>query len=183
MEQAKFSGPITLIKKSFEIFFKKENFIYFVKIYFPLALVALVQYMFAASIQKNLNGLGSNLNLLILVIGILTLIIAFLIYLWISVAAIESIKRVLNAENLSYKETMISAWKKAWGYFLVNLSAGLISVGGLLIVFAIWAILGIFFPMKTLEIVSLILIIGALVSFVFMIIFMVSAGIFRVCFC
>jgi len=142
------SDPITLIKKSFEIFFKKENFIYFLKIYFPAFIISLL------SVWRKSSGMTSELEkgnfqyfldkpiliALIVLVSLATLIFG----IWFSAASLEAVISVVNSGTLAFKDT----YKRAWGYALklalVSFLVGLIVVGGLIlliipgIVFSVW---------------------------------------------
>lgn len=126
------------IKVAWEMFFKKENFIYFVKISLPpLALTLLQLFLFQGDPQVVLE----NMNYWVLVPF---LIIGLIFGIWYQAANLESVIRAMDGGKLEFKDT----YKKAWGYtlrlFAVSLVAGLIIGGGIIlllipgIIFAVW---------------------------------------------
>ncbi len=186
------SGPITLIKKSFSIYFKKENFIYFLKIYAFLIPFAILSFLFNQSARGEMSDFGSQIAQLgqkfgssssIAIMGIVVVLIfaSAIISFWVSVAGIKAVSEVARGNLISVSETFRYAWKKIWGVFLVNFLSGLISVGGLLVVFLIWGLLATFYPVITdlsvgspqiiIGIIRILLIVASLVSFVFVFIF------------
>ena len=134
----KLTNPISLIKQSFGLFFKKENFIYFVKISLPPLVLGAIQVLL---FQKNLQDGLYDLNYMLFI----PFVIAWsLVWVWYQAANLESVIRVQGGGKLEFKDT----YKKAWGYalrlFAVSLVAGLIVFGGLIllivpgIVFSVW---------------------------------------------
>lgn len=135
-----FSSPTDLVKRSFKIFFKKENFIYFLKIYsvsFVLGLISFV-YSFVISSRHLVEDPGQ------VWVYLLPSIILFPIGIWAQASGYEAVKRAVKGEVLKFKDTYKSSWKILWRFFLVNLVVGLIVVGGVVllivpgIMFAVW---------------------------------------------
>jgi len=187
----KLSGPIELIKKTFTIFFKKENLIYFLEIYavlIPFTIFFYAQNSFYNISTKNLNfsGIGQFLSkygplfwIIFIVVGFVYLIISF----WVLVSGIKATANVVGGAPLDVMGTFRSTWKKLWGFFLVGFLSGLIEVGGLIISSALWGILALAFPLNSsinanpfgiaITVIKVILILGALASLVFMFVFAV----------
>lgn len=129
----KLSSPFKLIEDAIKIFFDKRNLVFFVLIYALLIPFQIFQY-FRESL--NLTLLGE--------VMVAIDIIYLTVYLLISLAGILAVKKVINNENLSIKDTFTLSWKKLWGFILISIIVFLISLGGIIlliipgIVFAIW---------------------------------------------
>ena len=147
----KLSGPIDLIKKSFQIFFEKRNTVYFLKIYSPFILfefLFFLQRYFVSSQSKALNicdpnFLAAKYPLFLVFIIVLNLLYVFALT-WVGAAGIRAVSNVLSDRELNVRETFEFAWKKLWAFFLVSVLATLAAFGGALllivpgIVFGTW---------------------------------------------
>ncbi len=135
------SSPIDLIKKSFEIFFKKENFIYFVKIYSVLLPSVIFQFflgsLFDPQTSLPKNSWATGLFVIIVLINIFLGIL-------VAVAGIKAVGQVVKNEKLDIKNTFSIGWKRYWKFLLLSiLLAFIIGFGGILIiipgiVFLVW---------------------------------------------
>jgi hypothetical protein len=127
------SSPIKLINESFKIFFARENIFYFISIYLILVPFQIFSY-FQSLLESTPYG----------VVVVVVNILALVVYLLTSVAGILAVKKVIDGGQLNYKDTMISAWKKLWGFFLLSVLLFLIILGGSIlliipgILFSIW---------------------------------------------
>lgn len=129
------------IKKAWKLFFKKENFIYFVKISLPTIILYTIQSLSFPDNPQLIYDKFVNMSYFILIPLVL---IGIILSMWFQAINIESIVRIVGTGKLEFKDT----YKKAWGYtfrlFAVNLVAGLIVVGGMIlllvpgIIFAVW---------------------------------------------
>lgn len=145
------TGPIELIKRSFKIFFKRKNLVYFFKIYSPLAVLAAVSFFQSSFLNFRLRQLNTPelyltlaqnpiLILPSLGLGILDIIIG----VWIGVAGIKAADGVVRGIILPVKEVYSFAWRKAWGFFLLGAMLSLIILGGAIlliipgIIFSVW---------------------------------------------
>jgi len=151
METQKLSGPITLIKKSFEIFFEKENLTLFLKIYcilIPFRLFSLYQNYFISSQSKILNTGDPNvvmtkfpIFLAAVVIFNILLIVATLL---VEISGIKAVLEILGNGSREVKEVVAYGWKNLWMFFLLSLVIFLILLGGYIlivipgIIFTIW---------------------------------------------
>jgi hypothetical protein len=136
------SGPIDLIKKALQIFFKKENLVYFLKIYavlLPFSIVSLVQENLIVSLEEIL-GVYAWLIPVALLLGLAYLIIAF----WVGVSGILAIQNVVEGRIPSFKDTYLSAWGILARFAILQLVVGLITGLGFLlliipgILFMVW---------------------------------------------
>jgi hypothetical protein len=139
---------IEIIKNSFIIFFKRQNFLYFLKI----MLLNLAVTMALMLLLVPLVGLLSKQNYLEQVgpvstvfIPTLALVLGFLVWsLLIKATVVVSVSRVISGEGLEVKETLKVAWRKLGRYFLTNLLTSLIMVIGYIllivpgVVFTVW---------------------------------------------
>lgn len=171
--------------------------IYFFKVYALLIPFVLLPPLlgFILPSSGNLSDYGSQIaqlyqrlgavpvvlvSVMIFVFAVAYLIISF----WISAAGIKAVANTLSGSSLGAWKTLKLTWKKLWGFFLVGFLSGLITLGGMILVFILWGILAIAFPISTtitmanslsvaITVVKAILVIGGLVSFVFVFIFVV----------
>jgi len=118
----KLSSPVKLIKDSVEIYSKKENMIFFAKIYallLPFNLFNLFQGLM-------LDGSGQPKNLWFTIIIVAANVLNFLIYILVSAAGIEAVGRVIEERKLSFKEVVNVGWKKYGVFFLLTILLGLV---------------------------------------------------------
>lgn len=148
MEKQNLPDFIEIIKNSFIIFFKRQNFLYFLKI----MLLNLAVTMALMLLLVPLVGLLSKQNYLEQVgpvstvfIPTLALVLGFLVWsLLIKATVVVSVSRVISGEGLEVKETLKVAWRKLGRYFLTNLLTSLIMVIGYIllivpgVVFTVW---------------------------------------------
>ncbi|HJY98460.1 MAG TPA: hypothetical protein VJ227_01975 [Patescibacteria group bacterium] len=136
------SGPVQLIKKSFAVFFKKENFVYFLKIYLIFLPAAVLSWAYNPSRGSVEAFLIAN-PVYILLVLLFTLIYLFLAF-WVAISVIIAMQRAVDGGELSYKNTYSTAWKYLGKYALLQIVIGPIIVIGftLLIIpglmFLIW---------------------------------------------
>jgi len=135
------SSPIYFIKKSIEIFFKKQNMVYFLKInliLIPFYLLSLVNtYLVNNKVYKPDDFRFAT------VLAVVN-IIYFFVYVLVSAAGIEAIRRVVDKDKLKIKDTFSVAVKKYWKFlalsiilaFIVGLGFVLLIIPG--IMFMVW---------------------------------------------
>jgi hypothetical protein len=134
------SSPIELIKRSINLFSKKENFLYLVKIYSPLAILSLLSVAisflpssFRAQYSAWLIG-GSA------VIQILNLLVST----FVAASGIMALGKIVGGKNLSVRATFESARKRYWVFLLLSILTVLIVAGGFIlliipgILFSVW---------------------------------------------
>ncbi len=145
MEAEKLTGVVELIKESFRIYFKKENFIYFIKIALINILVALIlltpTILFSLSLRKDTpfeQGFG--------ILGFIFLLsIPFYIAaLWLYASTIKAVSVVVGGNVLGIKETLSAGWKRLGNFFIAGVLVILAVLGGSLlfiipgIIFGVW---------------------------------------------
>jgi hypothetical protein len=127
------SSPIELIKRSVDIFSKKDNFWFFIKIY-----SFMLPFSLFFVLQGFIPGLtGSQVNYTLqLGVNVLVNLLYLLISTWVSVSAISSFERILTGEKLSAVEVLKKGCKKYWwSYFLLTIVLALISgIGFILLI-------------------------------------------------
>ena len=140
------SGPVALIRKSLEIFSKKENFIYFFRIQAFLLPIALISFIWGLILSFNSANLSESLstNPVFIFLSTGLGLINSLIYFFVAIASIEAVRRVLDNSTLSVREAFLVAKAKAWKFALMGILKGIIILGGLLlliipgIIFSVW---------------------------------------------
>jgi len=136
----KLSSPIELIKKSINIFSKKENFIFFAKIYVLLLPFDIFNLFQGLMLDQNAQPKNVWFTLIIVVVNILN----FLVYVLVSVAGIIAVQKVIEGGKLNFKNTLVSAWKKYKLFFLLTILVGLITGLGFIllivpgVLFLVW---------------------------------------------
>ncbi len=145
------SGPIDIIKKSFQIFFEKNNLIYFLKIYSPLIPFAIFFYfqdtylnrftqsLDLTSAEKLLAG-STWLVVLAILVGLAYLVISF----WVNAAGIKGVAGVVGEGATDFRTTYKLALRVLWPYSLLSiLLTVIISIGFFLLIipgilFLVW---------------------------------------------
>ncbi len=125
----KLTSPFTIIKKSFEIFTKKENFVFFVKIYLPLGVLSLISLAFIGIpflSQTSGTPLG---NIITTVLNILF----FFTSIYVNAAGILAIIKVLEGKDLNAKKIYVEAFKKFGKFILLSLVIYLSYILGLVL--------------------------------------------------
>jgi hypothetical protein len=134
----KLSSPFTLIKNAVDIFSKKENVVFLVKIYLPVgffSLLSVLQDYLPSSVR---NSIWFNVTT-----GILQ-IISILVGIFVTASGIMALAKVVGGGELSVMKTFRTAWKKYWIFLLISIVLFLIYLFGfvLLIVpgvlFVVW---------------------------------------------
>ncbi len=147
----KLSSPIALIKKSFDIFFEKQNFISFLKIYawlLPFQIFFLYQNFFLTTQSKVLNTTDTSLilskNTAFLIVVIIVNLLFFVASAWAGILGIKMIIAINAGKPPSVKKIYQSTWKRLLPFlvlqvfqsFLVGLGLILLIIPG--IILAVW---------------------------------------------
>ncbi|KKR63360.1 MAG: hypothetical protein UU02_C0026G0003 [Candidatus Woesebacteria bacterium GW2011_GWA1_40_43] len=125
----KLTSPFTLIKKSLEIFTKKENFLFLIKIYLPVAVLSLISLAFIniPFLSKTLDAsLGNAVNI---VVGIIFLVFS----VFMSIAGIMAVIRIIDGKNLRVEGVYKEAFSKFGIFFLLTITIYLINLLGLVL--------------------------------------------------
>ena len=125
----KLTSPFTLIKKSLEIFTKKENFLFLIKIYLPVSALSLISLAFIniPFLSKTLDAsLGNAVNI---VVGIIFLVFS----VFMSIAGIMAVIRIIDGKNLRVEGVYKEAFSKFGIFFLLTITIYLINLLGLVL--------------------------------------------------
>lgn len=125
----KLTSPFTLIKKSLEIFTKKENFLFLIKIYLPVSALSLISLAFVniPFLSKILDAsLGNAVDV---VVSILFLIFS----VFVSMAGIMAVIRIIDGKNLRVGEVYREAFSRFGIFFLLTITIYLINLLGLVL--------------------------------------------------
>ncbi len=143
------SSPADLIKKSFQIFFEKDNFLYFLKIYailVPFALFFVFQDSVISTDNIDVGSVSSVFTKLAvptfisIIIGLIYVALSF----WVRAAGIKAMAEVVGGVRTSTREVFGFAWKKLWAFSLLSILVGLVvGLGFLLLIvpgilFLVW---------------------------------------------
>ena len=113
----KLSPPFDLIKKAVNIFTKKENLSFLVKIYLPL-----LPFSILLAIQSYIPASIADVNDVWFTVGSGVLqIFSVLVGLFTTVSAIIALGKVTENGELSVKKTFRSAWNIYWGFLLLSI--------------------------------------------------------------
>jgi hypothetical protein len=136
----KLSSPWLLVKKSFTIFFEKNNLTYFLKLYailVPFAIFSQYQQQVMLN-DDDLKNVGLGIAALVVAISYLVLSV------WVYVTAVLSVRSIVAGKVPDLRETLMEGWRKLWKASLVGFVPGLIVLLGLVlliipgVVFAVW---------------------------------------------
>jgi len=137
----KLTSPFTLIKKSLEIFTKKENFLFLIKIYLPVSALSLISLAFIniPFLSKTLDAsLGNAVDI---VVSILFLVLS----VFMSIAGIMAVIRIIDGKNLRIKEVYKEAFSKFGIFFLLTITIYLINLLGLVLLIVPFVLVVIWF--------------------------------------
>jgi len=154
MKTKKLSGPVFLITNSLEIFFKRENLVYFVKIYcvlVPFSLFEIYQNYFINSHSDILNSINPSLLIskytwfFTATIGMNLL--SLVATLFVGICGIKAVAIVLGKDSKSIKEVFKFGWNNLWKFFLLSILLLLVTFGGMIlliipgVIFSVWFVL------------------------------------------
>ena len=137
----KLTSPFTLIKKSLEIFTKKENFLFLIKIYLPVSALSLISLAFIniPFLSKTLDAsLGNAVNI---VVGIIFLVFS----VFMSIAGIMAVIRIIDGKNLRVEGVYKEAFSKFGIFFLLTITIYLINLLGLVLLIVPFVLVVIWF--------------------------------------
>ena len=143
------------ITEAIRIFFKKDNFIYFFKIQaflLPLAFVSVVWSLILAFKAESLAESLSTNPIFIFSSVALNLLNA-VIYLFVAVASIEAIRRVLENSSFSVYEAFLVAKARVWKFLSMGILKGVVLLAGFLLLIVPGVIFSVWFAFSRMEIV------------------------------
>ena len=143
------------IKGAVEIFLKKKNFIYFLKIQAFLLPLAFISFVWSLILTFKAENLAQSLstNPVFMFSSVLLNLLNAVIYLFVTVASIEAIRRVSENSSLSVQEAFLVAKAKAWKFLLIGILKGAILLIGFLLLIIPGIIFSVWFAFSGMEIV------------------------------
>ncbi|MBI3443508.1 hypothetical protein HY008_02470 [Candidatus Woesebacteria bacterium] len=142
------SSPVSLIKDSVRIYFKRENLIYFTKLMLVYvgALIFLGIYLFWTSSYFFSDGanIPSNLKMLAILFLLTFIFVSIITQFWIQAAVVQAVINVRAKNKLFIRETFNIALKKLKRYSFVSILYFLVVILGLTlliipgVIFATW---------------------------------------------
>jgi hypothetical protein len=112
----KLSSPFDLIKKAVTIFAKKENLIYLIQIYLPMAFFSIISIA-----QNYLPENIRNSTSVWMVSGVVILqLIYLLVSVFVTLSGIIAVDKIIGGGELSLKKTYKSALSKYWAFLLLS---------------------------------------------------------------
>jgi hypothetical protein len=136
----KLSSPIELIKKAINIFTEKENLLFLIKIYIPAAVFSAI-YLTLSFLPAPFRE--SNQIWLDVIMGFLQ-ILTLLTGVFVTVAGIVALDKIIGKGGFSVLKTYKIAWKKYWTLLLLSIILVLIYFVGFIllivpgIIFVVW---------------------------------------------
>ncbi len=112
----KLSSPFALIKKSFDIFSKKENVVFFLKAYLPIGLLSLLSLIFIYIPALSAFFDSQQGKIIINIFNVIFLLAT----VFVNLAGIIAISSVLKGDKLELKKTFKTALKKYWKFLLLS---------------------------------------------------------------
>jgi hypothetical protein len=136
----KLSPPFDLIKKAVNIFSKKENLVFLIKVYSPAA------FFSALSIAQGylFSSLVSSKSVWLVIVMTFIQILYLLTSVFVAGSGVVALGRVMESKELSVKKTFKSAWKIYWAFFLFSITLALIYFFGFIalivpgLLFVVW---------------------------------------------
>lgn len=122
----KLSSPFDLIKKAINTFSKKENAIFLVQIYIPVAIFSIISVGQSFLPSSIIDSASQVITVIMTVLQILYLLVG----VFVAVAGIIGLGKVIGGGELSVKKTFASAWKNYWVFLLLSIVLTLIYVFG-----------------------------------------------------
>lgn len=125
----KFTSPFLLIRKSLDIFTKKENFISFVRVYLPIGFLSLLSlvFLYVPFLSNFFNS--SPGSILMMIFNLIFILVA----VFVNLAGIVSVSKVLSGEKINIKTVYKKAFTKYWKFLLLGFVMFLIYFFGFLI--------------------------------------------------
>lgn len=123
------TSPFRLIKKAFEIFGKKKNFVFLIQIYIPIGLLSLFFLLFvyipflSDFFTTSLGGL---------IMTILNFLFVF-IMVFVNLAGIVAINKILDGESLQIEKTFTEAWHKYFKFLFLSIILYLVYALGIIL--------------------------------------------------
>lgn len=143
MENQKLPSPWRLIKKSFEIYFKKENFLYLTKVNLLGLLVSMViispllVFGFLGAANPNLSNLsfmkGSGINFPLIIFVSIAAVASIIWGVWFQVAIIKAVINTVSGKIVGVKDTYKNSWPKVGKYFWTALEVGFLTAFGFIL--------------------------------------------------
>ena len=118
----KITSPFKIIKSSFEIFTKKENFLYFSKIYLPIAILSLISllYIYIPFLADFFKTPAGNI-----VMSVYNFIFA-LVGVFVSLTGVIAIINLSKSNNLDVKNIYKSGFSLFWKFLIFTIVTFLI---------------------------------------------------------
>lgn len=138
------SSPIEIIKKSVNIFFDKKNITNFIKIYLPLLPFALFSIWQTSFVKTEVQLKDPKVVTMVALVNLVYLIV----YLWVWVAGVIGISRIVNNESIDVKDVYKKSWKMFWKFSLLSFTLFLIEFGGILLLIVPALIFGIWYSLS-----------------------------------
>ena len=131
----KLPTPWEFIKRSFEIYFKKENLFYLTKLnlFGILASLAILSPLFLMGFLGEEGPDLSGASYIILVLFIVALVASVVWGVWFQTTIIKAVSLVLKGEIKGVKETFKLAWPRVGNYAITTILVGLLLLGGFLL--------------------------------------------------
>ena len=136
----KLSPPVDLIKKSVNIFAKKENLLFLVKIYTPVAIFSII-YIAQSYLPDSI--VSSNSVWLVIGAGVVQ-ILNLLTSIFVTVSGIIALGEVVGGGKLSVGKIYKKAWKNYWTLLLLSITLAVIYLFGFIflivpgMLFVVW---------------------------------------------
>lgn len=138
----KLSSPFVLIKKSIDTFFVKENAIFLLKVYAPVAILSILSelFIYIPSVSNFFESLAGKISM-----NIFNMLFV-LVTVFTNLAGIIAISKIVNSQKISIKSMFKTSLKKYWKFLLLSILISLLYILGMillivpLIIFSTWFI-------------------------------------------
>lgn len=118
----KLTSPFQLIKKSIDLFSKKENFVFLAKVYLPMVIFPILSIIFSYLPFFTKNVDSSWFTTLKLVVSIIDAAAG----VFFMAAGVLAIANVIDGKVISLKEVFKNAWKTFWPLLFLSVVLGIL---------------------------------------------------------
>jgi len=140
----KFTSPFIFIKRSLDLFFKKENLLFFIQVYLPVGFLAVLMTLFALvpSLNQIFNPATGNSQVVVFPlidkyvgssIAVLVTVLTVLVNVFVNLAGILAIKKVVSGEKLNVRATYKETFSKYRTFLALSVVVWLIHTAGLIL--------------------------------------------------
>lgn len=164
--QTKLSSPIAIIRQSIILFFKKENFVFFLKIYavlLPFSILAIVRDYYLST-QTASNDLIAQftqfyqrfgvMTVALIIVVVAVMVLYAVVSFWVSAAGILATSSVVYQKAVNVSEVYKNSWKILWRFAVLEFLLTLMGIFGTLLLIIPGVLVFVWFHFSNFELVT-----------------------------